>query len=40
MNGVMHAEKLGVTMFLAKPFDLGALLDIVDSYARTQPPSS
>ena len=40
MDGVKHAEKLGVTMFLAKPFDLGTLLDMVDAYARTQSPSS
>ena len=40
MDGVKHAEKLGVAMFLPKPFDLGTLLDMVDAYARTQPPSS
>jgi DNA-binding response OmpR family regulator len=40
MDGVKRAEKLGVTMFLAKPFDLGTLLDMVHTYARSLPPSS
>jgi DNA-binding response OmpR family regulator len=40
MDGVRHAERLGVTMFLAKPFDLGTLLDMVDTYARAVPAPS
>lgn len=33
LDGLSRAEELGVTMFLAKPFDLGTLVDIVDAYA-------
>jgi DNA-binding response OmpR family regulator len=33
LDGLARAEELGVTMFLAKPFDLGTLVDIVDAYA-------
>ena len=33
MDGLARALDLGVTMFLAKPFDLDTLVDIVDAYA-------
>jgi DNA-binding response OmpR family regulator len=32
-DGLARATELGVTMYLAKPFDLGVLVDIVDEYA-------
>jgi DNA-binding response OmpR family regulator len=32
-DGLSRATDLGVTMYLAKPFDLGTLVEVVDAYA-------
>jgi DNA-binding response OmpR family regulator len=40
LDGLARATELDVTMFLTKPFDLGILVEIVDTYSSTKQPQA